>query len=495
MNKKSSSFNFALLVLFSFACFCQCSHNESQQKKSKLINRKPNIVLIVADDLGYTDLSVMGSSFYESPNIDRLAKEGMIFNNGYASAANCAPSRACMLSGRQTPHHGVYTVSPSARGDEKTRQLIPIKNTPFLDTSVYTLPKMLQNAGYVTGSFGKWHVGMDPRQQGIDVNVGGSKHGNPGRNGYYSPYKISFIEDGPEGEYLTDRLTSEALSFIESNQENPFFLYVPYYTVHTPIIGKPGLVEKFNNKESNKNHNHPEYAAMVASLDENVGRILDKIETLNLEENTLIIFTSDNGGLHSVSQQLPLRAGKGSYYEGGIKVPLIIKWKGQIAPGSSCDKRVSNLDFYPTMQSITQPPIINKDLDGTDILPLLKGKNNDHPPLVYHFPVYLQSSGTIQGLSDPLFRTRPGRVIIDGDWKLHHYFEDDRKELYNLEKDVSETYNVIEKYPEVAEKLYAQLENWRVEKKAPIPTERNLEYDPGEEKLLAKKKVAQAKMK
>ena len=315
-----------LLLSVMFLVITRCS---TIKNRTSNLPSKPNIVLIVADDLGWTDLEYMGSKYYETPELNKLANQGMVFTNAYASASNCAPSRACMLSGLYSPRHGVYTVSPSDRGHEKTRQLIPIENTRFLSPEIYTLPQMLKSAGYVTGSFGKWHIGEDPTSQGIDINIGGSKRGNPGKDGYFSPYKIDNIEDGPEGEYLTDRLTSESISFIEEHKDTSFFLYLPFYTVHTPIMGKESLIERYENKETYGGHSRPDYAAMIYSLDQNIGRLLEKLDRLQLSDNTLVIFTSDNGGLLPITEQRPLRAGKGSYYEGGIKVPLIMRWPGK----------------------------------------------------------------------------------------------------------------------------------------------------------------------
>lgn len=466
-----------LLTLITLGCKTSGSKKESTK-------RKPNIVLINVDDLGWKDLGFMGSTYYETPNIDTLAKEGLVFTNAYASAANCAPSRACMLSGLNTTRHGVYTVSPSDRGNSKTRKLIPIKNTKHLNDTIYTLPQMLKSAGYITASFGKWHVGKDPLKQGVDVNVGGSTKGNPGKGGYFSPYNIDFIEDGPEGEYLTDRLTNEAISFIEKAKDTTFFLYLPYYTVHTPIMGKESLIEKFKNKKGENGQNRPDYAAMVASLDENVGKLLTSLKENNLEENTLIIFTSDNGGIRAISHQDPLRAGKGSYYEGGVRVPLIIKWTNSVQPNTSANQNVSNLDFYPTLQNIAQPQNQADLLDGLDLNPVLKGEKLENRDLFFHFPIYLQNySKGNDGSRDPLFRTRPGSVIISGNWKLHHYFENDAFELYNLDKDLGEKNNIAEKYPDKVTELYKKLEQWRVENKAPIPTKKNPDYDAEFEKV------------
>ncbi|MUH37652.1 aryl-sulfate sulfohydrolase [Zobellia amurskyensis] len=448
--------------------------------KTKLQDlKKPNIVLINIDDLGYKDLGFMGSEYYETPNLDAFAKEGMVFYNAYAGAANCAPSRACLISGLNTPRHGVYTVSPSDRGDIKTRKLIPIKNTAHLNDTIFTLPQMLKSAGYTTASFGKWHIGKDPNKQGIDYNIGGSEKGHPGNGGYFSPYKIDHITNGKKGEYLTDRLTDEAIHYINKNKDTTFFIYMPYYTVHTPIMGKEDLVAKFKSKKGQNGQNRPDYAAMVYAMDQNVGRLLDALKQNGLEENTLVIFTSDNGGIRSISEQNPLRAGKGSYYEGGIRVPLVIKWPGKIRPKSTSTAPVSNLDFYPTLQHVTNPQKRARLLDGINLEPILYGEQPIAHNLYFHFPIYLQKYDQLKDQGrDPLFRTRPGSVIISGDWKLHEYFEDGALELYNLKTDIGEKNNLVEQNPAKTKELYEELNRWRTQMKAPVPTLINKAYDP-----------------
>ena len=439
---------------------------------------KPNIVLIVADDLGWSDLSYMGSEYYETPNIDKLSKSGMTFYNGYASSANCAPSRATMLSGKYHTEHGIYTVRNSDRGSRKTRKIIPIETKTTLDLDFFVIPEMLKEMGYINGHFGKWHlgdVGFHPEQSGFDVNIGGNRHGGPG--GYFAPYPNPQLENEPKGEYLTDRIGDEVVKFIDVNKENNFFAYVPFFSVHTPIQSKPDYQKKYSNKESNEFHNRADYAGMIQSLDENIGKILDKIDALNLSENTLIIFTSDNGGIRAISNQYPLRAGKGSYYEGGIKVPMIFSWKGKIEAKTESYERVSNLDFYPTIKKLVG---YNEsiDLDGEDLTPIFKGEKLKKRELYFHFPVYLEpyrvqlDSGT-----DPLFRTRPGTVIIKDNWKLHHYYEDNKFELYDLEKDVSESENLSEINKEKKNELLIDLNNWRKTNNAPIPSRLNPYYD------------------
>ena len=447
---------------------------------NKQSREKPNIILIVADDLGWTDLSYMGSKYYETPNIDKLSQSGITFFNGYASSANCAPSRATMMSGKYHPSHGIYTVSPSARGLDITRKIIPIKNTENLDLKFFTIAEMLKSEGYINAHVGKWHLGEKgnyPMDQGFDVNIGGWESGGP-KGGYFSPYSNPNLENGPEGEYLTDRLTNEAINFINNNKEERFFLHLAYYSVHTPIQSKREYSNYFKNKSSDENHNRPDYAGMIRSLDENIGKVLSKIEELNLSEETLIIFTSDNGGIRSISNQNPLRAGKGSYYEGGIRVPMIFSWKGKLETNKKSFERISNIDFYPTIKNIIGHKNKNLKLDGLDLNPIFRGKKLKERALFFHFPVYLEAYNVQKDDGkDPLFRTRPGSVIIKGDWKLHHYFEDNELELYNLSDDMSESKNLSKINKEITTRLYNDLDVWRTSNNAPIPSDKNPKYN------------------
>ena len=456
-----------ILLLFIFSC-----------QNNIVDNEKPNVVLIVADDLGWSDLSYMGSTYYETPNIDKLSKSGMTFYNGYASSANCAPSRASMLTGKYHPFHGIYTVKNSDRGNKKTRKIIPIKTKTKLELQYFILPEMLKSKGYSTGHFGKWHMGPKgyfPEQMGFDINIGGNEHGGPGS--YFSPYKYPNMSNGPKDEYLTDRIGDEVVKFIEKNKENNFFAYVPFFSVHTPIQSKSDYEKKYRNKESNEYHNREDYAGMIQSLDENIGKILDKIEKLNLSKNTLIIFTSDNGGIRAISNQYPLRAGKGSYYEGGIKVPMIFSWPEKIKAGSTSNERISNIDFYPTIKKIIG---YNEtiDLDGEDLTPIFNSKALEKRELYFHFPIYLEPYNVhLDSGSDPLFRTRPGSVIIKDNWKLHHYYEDNNFELYNLENDISESKNLIDINKEKKAELLNNLDNWLKKNNAPIPNKLNPFYN------------------
>ncbi len=445
----------------------------------------PNLVFILVDDLGWKDLGFMGSAAYETPNLDRWSQTGTVFTQAYAGAANCAPSRAVLMSGQYPTRHGIYTVSPSTRGDAHARKLIPTPNVDHLSDSMLTLAEAFQQAGYRCGHVGKWHLDRDPLEQGFEWNRGGSGRGHPGKDGYFSPYNLDFLEDGPKGEYLSDRLTSEAIEFISAKDERPFFLYLPYYTVHTPLMGKPELREKYQVREPINGQGHQaDYAAMVENMDHNVGRIFRTLDSLNLTQETIVVFSSDNGGIATVSRQWPLRAGKGSYYEGGIRVPFVVAWPGQIAGGLPSDLPLSFLDMYPTLLRLCGLELpAEKLLDGQDLSPYLLGKAMTDSmlerPLFWHFPIYLQAYRRGQDdARDPLFRTRPGTVMRQGKWKLHEYFEDGGLELYDLSQDPGERINLAKAKPNVAAQLHGIMQAWREAQHAPVPQEINPLYQP-----------------
>lgn len=467
----------AIICITILLVLSSCNGSTPEEETGTIV--QPNIVLILVDDLGWKDLHAYGSNYYQTPNIDKLTDRGMTFTNAYASASNCAPSRACLLSGKYPPRHGIYTVNSSGRGEKKLRKLIPTPNSTVLHDSIITIAEELKKAGYNTASIGKWHLGEDPRTQGFNVNVGGTHLGHP--KSYFSPYKNKALKDSTTGEYLTDRLTSEAIRFIEQNENNKFFLFLPYFTVHSPLQAKKILIEKYENLEGNKGQNNKVYASMVEAMDVNVGRIITTLDSLKLSENTLLIFTSDNGGVSQTSSQHPLSFGKGSYYEGGIRVPLIVSWPGKIKPKTKNDVPVSNIDFYPSIleaAEITKP--ISVEVDGQSLMPLLLGKNefNSGRPIFWHFPIYLQSSNhQFKDGRDMYFRTRPGSVVRTGKWKLHEYFEDGDIELYNMDVDPGEQNNLAEKNPEITKKLYQTLLEWRRKTNAPVPAELNPFYD------------------
>lgn len=450
---------------------------------------KTNVIYINVDDMGWMDLAFQGSEYYETPNIDAFATQSIIFTNGYAAAANCAPSRACLMSGQNTPRHGIYTVDNSDRGNAKTRQIVPTPNTTVLRDDIVTMAEMFKQEGYATISLGKWHLGADSRTQGFDVNIGGDHRGNPGKNGYFSPYNIDFIEDNNPGENLTDRLTQEACSFIEDNKDTTFFVYLSFYAVHTPLATTSELLAKYKAKTPGKGQDNANFAGMVETVDNNVGRLVSTLEELELTDNTLIVFTSDNGGIRDVSFQDPLRAGKGSYYEGGIRVPLCVKWPEHITSKRLCDVPVVNMDFFPTFRDVIEADLGAKALDGRSLLPYLKNNETlEEKPLFWHFPIYLQAykKGVDDG-RDVLFRTRPGSAMRYGKWKLHEYFEDGAIELYNLEEDLNERTNLADTETAKRDELYQMLLDWRAGISAPVPTERNPKYDAAYEQELIDK--------
>ena len=441
---------------------------------------RPNILFILADDLGWKDTGFMGSAYFETPNLDQLASESMVFTHAYAGAANCAPSRACLMTGQQSPRHGIYTVTPSDRGNAVTRKLIPTKNIDILYDEAVTIPELLKDMGYQTCQAGKWHLGEDSRTQGFDRNIGGWTTGSP-RGGYFAPWQNPFLESGPDGEYLTDRITTEALAWLKGrDEEKPFFLYLPYYAVHTPLQAKPELIEKYKKKGPRGEVGNPVYAGMVDNMDTQIGRVLDYLNKQDLKDNTLIIFSSDNGGIRAISPQDPLRAGKGSYYEGGIRVPMTVSWPGHVEPGTSTDQQVTFVDWLPTLMSMLGHALPNKPMDGIDFSSVLFGKGKlPERSLFFHFPIYLQAYNPLRDDGrDPLFRTRPGSVIRRGNWKLHEYFEDGALELYNLSSDLGETRNVARSHPKLTRELYEELKSWRKSLNAGVPIDPNPKYDP-----------------
>ena len=450
---------------------------------------KPNIVFILTDDLGWADIGCYGSTFHETPNLDRLANEGMRFTDAYAAAPVCSPTRASILTGKHPARLRITDWLPG-REDKPDQQLKRPAIQSFLPLDELTLAEALQAGGYKTAFFGKWHLGESPEHwpehQGFDLNLGGCGKGTP--PSYFSPYKLPNLPDGPEGEYLTDRLTSEAIRFIEQNREKPLLVYLSHYAVHNPLQAKPALLEKYkakaaklpaggsleflddNGRAVRQVQNNPAYAAMVENLDDNVGRILDKLEKLKLDENTIVIFTSDNGGLSnaegSPTSNLPLRAGKGWPYEGGVREPLLVKWPGTTRPGSVCTKPVASPDFFPTILAIAGlPPLPQQHLDGTSLVPELQGTDSPERPIFWHYPHYSNQGGSPYG------------AVRLGDFKLIEWYEDMRVELYDLRNDIAEKNNLATDKPETAAALTTRLHDWRADVKAQMP-QPNTAYDP-----------------
>jgi arylsulfatase A-like enzyme len=471
----------------------------------------PNFVFILADDLGWADLGSYGSSFHETPNLDRLAREGVRFTDAYASCPVCSPTRASIMTGKYPATVGITNYIP---GMERGR-LLSAPYLHYLPLTEKTIARALSDAGYATWHVGKWHLGGEgywPSDHGFEVNVAGSGWGSP-RNGYFSPWGIPDLEEGPEGEYLTDRLTDEAVRLIERSDGRPFLLNLWYYTVHIPIQGKPDEVEKFRARAASlgldradpfeegerfpcehkrdkrvvrrRFQSDPAYAAMVGSLDEGVGRVLGALEEKGLSGHTVVFFTSDNGGLStaegSPTSNAPLSEGKGWMYEGGTREPLIVKWPalqsgsggagrkqpGVTGPGSVCDATVTSPDFYPTILEMAGlDPIPEQHVDGRSFAALLRG--DDAPAreaIFWHYPHYGNQGGT------------PGCSVRSGRHKLIEFFEDRHVELYDLRDDVSEERDLAAAEPELAGRLRAALHAWLGRAGARIP-EPNPDYVP-----------------
>jgi len=471
------SFARQCLVVFS-ACLAACAAVlEAGQRQA---TRPPNIVFIFADDLGWKDVGYQGTDFYETPNIDRLARAGMVFTQAYAGAANCAPSRAVLLSGQYTPRHGVYAVGDTNRGPRNLMRLIPVPNRSGLSPASITMAEALRAAGYTTGIFGKWHLagpdGASPDAQGFDVAYD-PRAPNPNTR--------RDEPDDPKGIYS---ITQAALSFIESNRDRPFFAYVSHHAIHTSLEARPSSLEKFQAKSKGTLHGQALYAACLYDLDDGVRVLLDGLRSLGLDGNTLVVFTSDNGGTMQSSQE-PLRGNKGAYYEGGIREPFIAYWPGVIEGGSRSDVPVHSVDLYPTFLDVagaTAPA--GHVLDGESLVPVLRGQGGLGREAIYwHFPGYLNSP-VIRG-RDPVFRTRPVSVIRKGDWKLHLYHEEwqldggrarveaNRSvELYDMRHDIGEWRNLANENPTKRDELLDDLLEWFTSVRAVLPSERNPAY-------------------
>ncbi len=453
--------------LFAAACIFMCPcllHAEE--------TRRPNIVFILADDLGYTDLACYGSKYYETPNIDRLAAAGMRFTDGYTCGPNCQPTRAALMSGQYAPRTGVYTVGDIDRFNWQSRPLRPVDNVTSLPLNKITIADTLKQAGYATGMFGKWHLGKDakhhPSQRGFDEAIESS--------GKHFDFKTDPPTEYPKGEYLADFLTDHAVDFINRHRDQPFFLYLPHYAVHAPHDAKKDLIEKFHDKPPVGGHNSPVYAAMIASVDESVGRVVATLDKLGLSENTLVIFSSDNGGVGGyeragltkggITDNAPLKGGKGMLYEGGVRVPYIFRWKGKIAPGQTNTAQINSVDLYPTLVELAgakRPQ--HYALDGVSYAPLLLGTKQrlSRDAIFWHFPGYL-------GAGPGQWRTTPAGSVRAGDWKLIEFFEDNKLELYNLKDDMGEEHNLATKNADKTKELHNTLLAWREKVGAKMPT-------------------------
>ena len=447
----------------------------------------PNIVFFLADDLGQRDLGTYGSTYHETPNLDRLAKDGAKFTDAYAACPVCSPTRASILSGQWPQRTGITDYIGAAMTPQawkRNTKLLPAPYTDRLALDTPTLAKAMKAAGYATFFAGKWHLGPEgwwPENQGFDINMGGNDRGGPyGGKKYFSPYGNPRLTDGPDGEHLPDRLATETAKFIEANKDRPFFAYYSFYDVHTPLMAREDLRKKYEEKRARLGlkekwgsegerdvrlvQEHAVYAAMVEAMDLAVGKVLAKLDELGLRENTLVIFSSDNGGLSTSegwpTSNLPLRGGKGWIYEGGIREPLLVRWPGVVKAGSVIRTPVSSPDFFPTLlEAAAAKPQPGQVLDGVSLVPLLKGGSTPERALFWHYPHYGNQGGA------------PCSAVRRGDWKLIEWAEGNRAELFNLARDIGEKTDLADKEPQRVAKLRAELTAWQkdVGAKFPIP--------------------------
>ncbi len=431
----------------------------------------PNVVLILADDLGWTDLGCFGSDLYRTPHIDRLAREGMKFTQAYSACTVCSPTRASLLTGKYPARLHVTDWIPG-RPPANPKLLVP-EWTKYLPLEETTLAEVFRAAGYATASIGKWHLGGEayaPTLQGFDLNIAGTDAGSP-LNGYFSPWRISTLRDGPPGEYLTDRMGAEAEKFIRANDTNPFFLYLPHFAVHTPIQAPPALVANYTARATTASrHTNATYAAMIESMDNAVGRVLAALKERRLLDRTIVVFTSDNGGHLPTTSNAPLRVGKGSCYEGGTRVPLIVRWLSTTPAGSTCDEPVITPDLYPTLLALTGVrDATDHRCDGVSLEPLLRQQGVfRRDALFWHYPHYqlYQQGGTV-----------PYGAIRAGDFKLIEFFDGRPSELFDLRNDPGERHDLATGQPERVRSLHERLAAWRHEVGAQLPTP-NPTYNP-----------------
>ncbi len=445
-------------------------------------DQKTNVVLILIDDLGWKDLGCYGSTYYKTPNIDRLAREGMRFTDGYAACNVCSPTRAAIMTGKYPARLLLTQWLPSGRWNSKKNKMREGRYISNLPLEEITIAEALRETGYQTAFMGKWHLGTEtyyyPEHQGFDVNVAGRDYGAPGN--YFYPFKGSWKIPttgkilhkatplkGKKGDYLVDRLADEASSYIRKHAKEPFFLMLSHYAVHTPLQGKPEKMKAYQKVTKSKRQGKPAYAAMVESVDDSVGKVMKTLSELKIDDRTLIIFTSDNGGFARATDHSPLRANKGSNYEGGIRVPFIIKWPGRTRPGSLSKEPVISTDFYPTILEVAGQKLRPyQHLDGKSLVPILTGQPTfSREALYWHYPHYNQHPQSF-----------PSGVIRAGKWKMIEAYETGELSLYNLSEDIGEKNNLATQYPEKLAELYANLTAWRNEVGAD-PMRSNPEYE------------------
>ena len=427
-------------------------------------NARPNLVFIMIDDLGWMDLACQGNKLVETPNIDRLATQGMRFTDNYAAAPVCSPTRAAIMTGKSPARLRITNHLPDQkRFIPENPKLLPAECRDHMALGEVTVAELLKNAGYATAFIGKWHLSQrgnndfQPEHQGFDINIGGCDFGGPPT--FFDPYRIPTIENRKQGEYLPDRLADESIAFLKANRERPFFLCLWNYTVHWPMEAPEALLEKYKTR-TGPGLNDTRYGAMIEAMDSAIGRILSALDELGLSENTLLVFTSDNGAFGGVGDNRPLRGEKGYLYEGGIRVPLIVRWPGVTKPNSLCSAPTISTDFFPTLLEAAGVPLpVDQPMDGESLVPLFRGESElKRDAIMFHYPNYAFHRGN-----------RLGSAIRSGKYKLIEYFDDSSVELYDLSTDIGETKDLSAELPKVAGELRKKLTNWRKETDAALP--------------------------
>ena len=447
----------------------------------------PNIVFFLVDDMGWVDTTVNGSTYYETPNMERLARRGVTFTNAYSASAVCSPTRASIMSGQYPARLHFYAAAghrpPRAAGLKKSakpnEKVVTPRSASFLPLDVVTIAEALKPKGYVSELIGKWHLGREsywPNRQGFDVQIAGGEHAGP--KSYFSPYRVKNLPPGPEGEYITDRLTDEAVAFLQANRDGPFMLHLWHYGVHGPWGAKEEVTATFEDKSDPRGlQSSPVMASMLKSVDDSLGRILDTLEALGIADTTIVVFTSDNGGNvhtriggHVVTNNAPLKGGKGMIHEGGIRVPLIVSWPGLTSLGAISDMPVSSTDFYPTLLEAARAGApAGQPLDGVSLVPALAGERTDRRPLFFYEPNY------------SAFRY-PSAAVRLGDWKLVRRFGDGpdgrhKHQLYDLSADIGEANDLAASRPEIVGELAELLDDFLERTGAILPVA-NPSYDP-----------------
>jgi arylsulfatase A-like enzyme len=432
---------------------------------------RPNFLFLLVDDMGWRDLGCYGSTYYETPNIDRLAAQSVRFTNAYAACPVCSPTRASILTGKYPARLGLTDWIPGRKQWPTSRVVMP-QFKQQLPLEEVTIAEALKPLGYATASIGKWHLGgagFDPEKQGFDLNVAGTQRGSP--ESYFGPFDLPNLKGGTKDDYLNDRLTDAASTFLEQNRARPWFLYLPEFAVHIPEQAKAETIERFRRKaDPNNPQKDPVYAAMIANLDENVGRLLRKLDDLGVSDRTVVTLMSDNGGVvyqgkrkETITSNAPLRAGKGHVYEGGIREPLIVRAPGITRAGTTCDVPVSSIDFFPTICELAGARA--GQVDGRSMVPLLRGRSMRRDALYWHYPHYSDQGG------------EPAGAVRSGDYKLIEFYGDGRLELYNLAEDIGESQDLSKSDPRRTARLHEMLKRWRQSVNAAMPAP-NPQYDP-----------------